>query len=452
VNRLLENGREELLWKFRTSCYRVKFHKTGSLRFQVPRKLRALKAVDDWVNILQLFLDRNITKLSIFSWSPLLIAVCLSVSSCGIVPNNGPIAAEVVNASANKGKLEVKSPKYIFDVIDVTQSTAELASRFAPLILSKTFGLGRGGVNPVIGVGDTLRITVFEAGPDGVFSTSDKKSTEFAVTVQPDGRATIPYVGAIKFSGMTIEGIRSTIVGKLKSKAVEPDVIISLAENASRTVTVNGEVGSPSVVPLSLKTEQVLDVLAKSGGPKGAPYETSVTMTRGGKTGTVLLETLISTARENVRVQPGDQFYVSKEPQSFTVLGSTAKSAKIKIDAESVNLVEAVALAGGSNISLADPSNFFIFRYEHEGAIKAIIGEERFHELSKSGIQTDNNGRYPIVYRIDMRKPENYLIGQSFQLRNKDVLYLSRHPSSDLIKFFQLLGVVAGTARSINSL
>jgi len=42
---------------------------------------------------------------------------------------------------------------------------------------------------------------------------------------------------------------------------------------------------------------------------------------------------------------------------------------------------------------------------------------------------------YPIVYRIDMLKPQAYLTGQSFMIRNKDVLYLSRHPATDITRF-----------------
>ncbi|MIL09338.1 polysaccharide export protein [Salmonella enterica subsp. enterica] len=373
-------------------------------------------------------------------------AACALVASCGTMANNGPVAAEVKASAANGGRTAAK-PKYVFDIVDVSPQNAKIAAGYQPAIFNNTFGMGKGGVSAVIGVGDKLQITIFEAGPDGIFSTADAKSTTFPVTVQPDGRAAIPYVGPVRFAGRTIEGVRGAIVGSLRSKAVEPDVIVSMIENGSRTVTVNGQVGRSAVVPLGLRPEKVLDVLAMAGGAVGAPYETSVTMTRGGKTGTVMLQTLVREPAENVYVRPDDIFFVGKEPQSFTVLGSSTKTAKVPFEAESVNLVEAVALAGGANVSLADPANYFVFRYEYPGAIRQIVGDERFEQLQKQGLYTNENGLYPMVYRIDMRKAENYLIGQSFRLRNKDVLYLSRHPSADFMKFMQFVGMTVGTAR-----
>ena len=60
---------------------------------------------------------------------------------------------------------------------------------------------------------------------------------------------------------------------------------------------------------------------------------------------------------------------------------------------------------------------------------------------------------YPIVYRIDMLRPDAYLIGQTFPIRNKDVVYLARHPTADLLRFMATVagtaGQAAGVARNI---
>src|SRR5690606_9559782 len=106
--------------------------------------------------------------------------------------------------------------------------------------------------------------------------------------VQPDGKAAIPYVGQVQFRGRTLEQARQAVLSALANKAVEPDVIISSGGTSSRNVTVSGAVGRPSMVPLGLSGETIMEVIAKAGGPASQPYESYVTLARGSKTGTVL--------------------------------------------------------------------------------------------------------------------------------------------------------------------
>lgn len=385
-------------------------------------------------------------------WRAAVFASTLAaLPGCGMVASNGPLTREVIQASDNKGVSEFVKVDYLFDVIDVDSQVAGLVSGYRPRVLNQTFGLGRGTVSPRIGVGDTLQVTIFEAGPDGLFSTQEAKSTTLTVVVQPNGNAPIPYVGSFHFAGNTLEAARNAIAARLKSRAVEPDVIINLVKNASRTVTVNGAVGTPSIVELGLSPESIIDVLAKAGGPTGEPYESFVTLTRRGKTGKALLQTLVSDPKENIYAQPGDRLFVSKDPQTFSVLGSTGKSAKIPFQAASVNLMEAAALASGSNVEVADPRGFFVFRFEHISVLRSVLGKERTDELLAKGIQKNERGLYPVVYRVDMTEPANYLVGQSFMLRNKDVVYLARHPSTDFTKFMRLIAQPIGIARGVSS-
>jgi polysaccharide export outer membrane protein len=359
----------------------------------------------------------------------------LALAACNVLPNNGPLANEIVQASANKA--QTKRPKHdvVFDVVDIDPDVAALVSSYRAESFNRTFGLGNGSVNPTVGVGDVLQITIFEAGPDGLFSTQDHKTTSVTVTVQPDGRAPVPYIGSLQFAGNSMETIRAKIVDALKTRAVEPDVIVTMAENASRSVAVNGVVGKPSMVSLGLSGERVTEVIAKAGGPTQAPYDTFVTLTRGGKTGKALLQTLIDEPKENIFARPGDQLFLTHDPQTFSVLGTTGKSAKIPMGAAQLSVIEAAALAGGANMTTANPQGFFIFRFEYPEVLKKVLGPQRFQDLLARGIQPNAQGMYPIVYRIDMLKPQAYLTGQSFMIRNKDVLYLSRHPATDITRF-----------------
>ena len=146
----------------------------------------------------------------------------------------------------------------------------------------------------------------------------------------------------------------------MKTRAVEPDVIVGLAENASRTVAVNGVVGKPSVVPLGLSSERLTDVIAKAGGSSQSAlrHDGHADAWRQDRQGAAA-DADPKQPRENVYARPGDQLFLTHDPQTFSVLGSTGKSAKIPLGAASISVIEAAALAGG-----ADPA-----RAEHQGGV-----------------------------------------------------------------------------------
>ncbi|RVL85534.1 polysaccharide export protein, partial [Sinorhizobium meliloti] len=50
--------------------------------------------------------------------------------------------------------------------------------------------------------------------------------------------------------------------------------------------------------------------------------------------------------------------------------------------------------------------------------------------------------------RFDMTKPDSLIVGQTFPVKNRDVIYASRHPSVDITKFLDFVAGPMGTARS----
>ncbi len=372
----------------------------------------------------------------------------VTLSGC-IVPSDGPLTREVIESGAAGGSsYKIPQTKMTFDVVEIDQRVANSVTTLGTPSLARTFGFGGAGGVPVIGVGDKLDVTIFEAGPDGLFSTTERKSTTIPVVVQPDGRGQIPYVGSVRFAGMTLDTARTTIVDALKAKAVEPDVLVSIAGNESRAVSVQGDVHDAAMIPLGLNAEHLSEVLARAGGATKAPYDTYVTLKRGGRSGTVLLQTIVDNPKEDIIVRPEDRIYVTYDPQTFSALGQTEKSGKVPFDASSLSLIEAAALAGGGNMTTADPKGYFIFRYENESVYRNVVGEDRFRDLLAKGMTSDGQGRYPIIYRLDLGKPQSYIVAQSFPVRNRDVIYLSRHPATDFARFVQM---ITGTVSAVGT-
>lgn len=380
------------------------------------------------------------------------ILICAVLTGCQAVPGEGPVSSDILSDAGKSGQQIGRESAVPFDVIDVDGRSARLVSDYVATALNRRFGIGGGVGRVVIGVGDQLKVTIFEAGSDGLFSTADSKQTGIDLVVQPDGTAAIPYVGAVKFAGKTLEQARQAILKQLVNKAVEPDVIVTSMSTASRNVTVSGAVGRSSLVPLSLVSETINEVIAKAGGPTSQPYETYVTLVRGKKTGTALLKSIIENPSENVRVQPGDQIFVTRDPRTFTVLGAAKANQRIEFGANDLNLLEAVAMAGGGNDAAVDMKGYFVFRYEEPDVIMSLLGTQRFDEMLNKGMTPDSIGRYPIVYRLDMSKPDSLIVGQTFPIKSRDVIYASRHPSVDMSKFLNFVARPIGVASSAVSI
>ena len=361
-----------------------------------------------------------------------------ALAGCQAVPGEGPLAGAIVADAGQSGAEIGRKNATVFDIVDVTGQSARLVSDYVSSTLNRRFGIGGGVGRVVIGVGDALKVSIFEAGSDGLFSTQDSKQTSIDLVVQPDGKAAIPYVGSVRFAGLTLEQARQEILEALKQKAVEPDVIVTSMSTASRNVTVSGAVGKSAVVPLSLVDETINEVIAKAGGPVAQPYETYVTLVRGKKTGTVLLKSIIENPSENIHVKPGDQIFVARDPRRFTILGAVKANQRVEFGANDLNLLEAMGLAGGGSDYALDMKGYFIFRYEEPDVVMSLLGQQRFNEMLRKGMQTDSQGRYPIVYRFDMSKPDSLIVGQTFPIKNRDVIYASRHQSvyfSNFLKF-----------------
>jgi polysaccharide export outer membrane protein len=386
---------------------------------------------------------KNRTTLALAAASLALLAGC--------VPNNGPLTSKVVKAGAEP-TTAIAQTSIVFDVVNVDQRVANSVTTLGQPSLVGTFGFGSAPGTPVIGVGDELSVLIFEAGPDGLFSTTERKSTQIPVVVQPNGHGQIPYAGSIKFAGKTLEGARQEIAQALKSKAVEPDVVVNITKNYSRMVSVQGAVNRPEMVVLGLSPQPLTSVIAAAGGPAKPPYDTYVTLTRGKKSSTILLQSVIDRPKEDIMIRPDDKIFLTYDPQTFTALGNVLKNGKIPFDTSSLTLVEAAALSGGARADLADPKGYFIFRYEYEIVYRQVVGEQRFRHLIQQGMVPDREGRYPIIYKIDMTDPQSFLVTQTFPVRNKDVLYLSRHPATDFVRFVAILRGPLGVVKDVQTI
>jgi polysaccharide export outer membrane protein len=258
--------------------------------------------------------------------------------------------------------------------------------------------------------------------------------------VDRDGRISVPYVGRIPVAGQLPAQVASATEEGLKGKAIEPQVLVSVVQAASATAVVAGDVTGGGRIPLSVKGDRLLEVIAQAGGIKASPIETFIRLTRGGATAEVQLATLLKRPDENIFIEPGDVIYVTRKPQTFTALGSVIRQGELGIDREEFNLSQALGMMGGLNTVVADTTGVFLFREENPAVLRALRPQSQL--LAKQM-------PLKVIYRLNFSDPSAYFLAAKMPVRQGDMVYVSNAPSVDFVKIVSVLRLVAQTTRSI---
>src|ERR1700730_1355513 len=358
------------------------------------------------------------------------------VAGCPARPTAGPTVSD--------GKhQEIQGQETRFDLVDIDDNVvAALLASPAENFHTRFKKYGRAAPPPV-GGGDSLVVSIWEAAGGGLFGTSptdhvsagSRNVTIPEQMVGQDGGISVPFAGRVTAAGRLPVEVQKAIEQRLAEKAIEPQAIVTVTRSVTNSATVTGEVIAGARVPLSLKGDRLLDLIAAAGGAKTPVYETFVRLSRDGITATIPMETLVSDPAENIYAQPGDVLTLVRMPQSFTVFGATGANAQVNFTAERMTLVEALAKAGGLQDLRADPAGVFLFRYEPPPIVKT---------LGRAELGTGPEGTSPMVYRLDLSDAKSYFLAQRFPIRDKDIIYVANADLNELQKFFTLLNTISG--------
>jgi polysaccharide export outer membrane protein len=358
------------------------------------------------------------------------------LAGCSSLPTAGPTARDVIHQ-------EVQGNQTRFALIDVDDNVVAALLAGPSESFNARFKKYGKPPQPKIGIGDSLVVSIWEAGGGGLFSTSPTDQVSAgsrSVTIPEqavghDGAISVPFAGRVPVAGRLPVEVQHAIERRLAEKAIEPQVIVTVTKSLTNSATVTGEVVAGARVPLSLKGDRLLDLIAAVGGAKSPVYETFVRLSRGGITATIPMEALVSNPAENIYVQPGDVLTLVRLPQSFTAFGATGANAQISFGAEKMTLAEALAKAGGLQDLRSDPAGVFLLRFEPPKVINA---------LGRPQLRTGPDGSTPVVYRLDLRDARSYFLAQRFPVEDKDIIYVANADLNELQKFFTLLNTLTG--------
>ena len=381
----------------------------------------------------------------------LVIASAFLLGGCSLMPANGPAGDDFLSASADVVPRAAQSLPYA--LVRLTPEVVEALDRYEPRF-SNSFTDRRAPLAFRFGVGDIVSVTVFEAAAGGLFIPTEASVRPGNFVTIPNqavddrGNISVPYAGIIRAKGRTQVEVQQAIVDALKNRAIEPQVVVSLVDQRTSLISVLGEVNRPARFPANMEAEKILDAITRAGGPKSQGFDTFISLERAGRRATVPFGALVYQPSNNISVHAGDTVYVYTEPQTFLVFGATTSGAvavggagggaagsQLKFDAWRVTLAEAVAKAGGLNDANAEPASVFLYRGEpREVAQRLGVDCSKFE-----------GPIIPIICNVNLRDPAGFFLARAFEIRNKDVLYVSNATSVQVTKFLLYLRTIMAT-------
>ena len=361
-----------------------------------------------------------------------------ALGGCGLMPVSGPAAVDIL-----AGQRDPMSLNYA--VVKVTPNVITVLSKNLPRLVG--FASNRRPRDITFGNGDIVSVTIFEAASGGLFIPAEGgvRPGNFVnipnQAVDIHGNISIPYAGSIHALGRTQVEVQDAIVAALKNRAIEPQVIVSLVEQKTSMISILGE-GRSARIPATATPERLLDVISRAGmvtttatttGAAGA--ETWVILERNGRRAIAPFGALIYEPVNNIYVHPNDTIYLYREPQTFLAFGAIGTQQQIPFGAWRLSLAEAISKSGGLLDVQADPASLFLYRAEARDVAQAM------------GIDcTPYQGPViPVIYTINLRDPAGYFLASSFEMRNKDILYVSNSFSVEATKFMTYLNTIQTT-------
>ncbi|WP_235537449.1 MULTISPECIES: polysaccharide biosynthesis/export family protein [unclassified Sphingomonas] len=355
-----------------------------------------------------------------------LATLAILLSGCASLPSSGPTGRQVMRGA--------KDPDAAlrFQVVDLDGAAFQKLVQVQPTgrAVGRLAALARDGRVDRIGPGDVLQVSIYEVGMTlfgssggigpGAMSEPDSARTQAmnAVTVASDGTIRLPYVGRLMVAGSTAYDVQRMIEQALHGKSQSPQAMVTVVNSPGNSVYLLGDVMRTGRIALTPARERLLDAVATAGGSKVSSADTMIRITRGGESAEMRLGDVRPGSSDDLTLLPGDRIELVGEPRSFSAFGATPRVSQVPFGEPNLSLAEALARVGGPNDAQADPKAVFLFRYD-AAAIAA--------------------GEPPVIYRLNLMKPESYIIAQNFPMRDKDLIYIANSAANPVSKFVAIL-------------
>ncbi len=337
-----------------------------------------------------------------------------------------------------------------YDLVKLTPPVIKVLNYYEPAKIAGAFISHEPPPKIRFGIGDVVSITIFEAGAGGLYIPAEAgvRPGNFVQlpneTIDNNGNLTVPYAGQIQAAGRTNVDIQNDIVARIRNRAIEPQVIVTLATQNTSLISIFGEVGTPIRYPAAGygSGDRITDAITRAGGIKDPGYETWVMLERKGKRASIPLVNLVDDPNDNIYVQPGDRIYVYAQDQQFIAFGATGTQGQFGFGAWHIDLADAIAKAGGLLDAGADPGSVFLYRNE----------PRHIAELLGADMSRFTGEIVPVIFSVDFREPGGFFLASQTQMRNGDVIFVANAEAVEITKFTSFLNTIMSTTSNEVSL
>ena len=225
---------------------------------------------------------------------------------------------------------------------------------------------------PVLGVGDVVKITVYQ-NPD---LTVDARVSEL-------GQINFPLIGVVTIGGLSVSQAQALIEKRLRDGGfvLKPQVTIQTTQIRSSQISILGQVSKPGRFPIEIVGSKVSEMIAAAGGvvPGGADIVTLV----GNRDGKPIkldidLPLILQQGRSDldIPVENGDIIYVDRAP-TFYMYGEVQRPGQLRVE-RGMTLMQALAQAGGLT-ARGTTRGIKVHRKDAAGAVQ--VREIKMNEL-----------------------------------------------------------------------
>ncbi|OZB03486.1 MAG: polysaccharide biosynthesis protein, partial [Idiomarina sp. 34-48-12] len=192
--------------------------------------------------------------------------------------------------------------------------------------------------NYTVGSGDTVSIQLY-----------GKESQNYELTVDRQGRITIPELGPIQVAGLSFSDVQELIKSEVANRMIGMQAAVSMGELRSIQIYVMGEAYQPGTYTVSSLTT-IMQALIVSGGVSDIASLRNIQLKRDGKTLTTLdlYNFLIKGDASGDRLlQQGDIVFIPPRGDMVRVYGGVLRPAIYELKNER-SLTDVIRLAGGT--------------------------------------------------------------------------------------------------------
>ncbi|MGB9235240.1 MAG: polysaccharide biosynthesis/export family protein [Terriglobales bacterium] len=194
--------------------------------------------------------------------------------------------------------------------------------------------------NVKLGIGDLIEVSVFGV-PDLATKTR----------ISGSGDIYMPLIDYVHIADLTSDEAQELIQKRLEDGGFVrgPHVSIFIDESASQAITMAGEVARPGAYP-AIGERRLFDLISAAGGLTDKAGRSVTIEHHGDPNHKVVLQlssNLAEDTQNNVDVMPGDMIIVSRAGIIY-VVGDVGRPSGFLIEDNSLTVLKALALAGGS--------------------------------------------------------------------------------------------------------